>query len=129
MQFSLRIFTDFLGFLLRISISADFVEINWPINPAGIYLFKVNNGNTRTRCEICSELTIKTPERRHWRCFGVFIVNFGQISHLVLVFLLLTLNICNCRLRQTIILAYFTLWWSIMCKKPFNVNNSLAVYL
>ena len=33
--------------------------------PAGIYLLKVNNRNTRTRCEICSKLTIKTPERRH----------------------------------------------------------------
>ena len=30
--------------------------------PAGIYLFKVNNRNTRTRCEICSKLTIKTTE-------------------------------------------------------------------
>ena len=46
---------------------------------AGIYLLKVNNRNTRTRYEICSKLTIKTPEREH-------------ISHLVLVFLLLTLN-------------------------------------
>ena len=26
-------------------------------------------------CEICSKLTIETPERRQWRCFGVFIVN------------------------------------------------------
>ena len=34
------------------------------INPAGIYLLKVNNRNTRTRCEICSNLTIKTPKRR-----------------------------------------------------------------
>ena len=33
--------------------------------PAGIYLLIVNNRNTRTRCEICSKLTIKTPERRH----------------------------------------------------------------
>ena len=56
------------------------------------YMFKVNNRNTRTRCEICSKLTIKTPERRHWRRSGVFIVNFEHISHLVLVFLLLTLN-------------------------------------
>ena len=62
-------------------------------NPAGIYLFKVNNRNTRTRCEICSRLTIKTPERRHWHRSGVFIVNFELVSHLVLVFLLLTLNI------------------------------------
>ena len=34
-------------------------------NPAGNYMFKVNNRNTRTRCEICSKLTIKTPERRY----------------------------------------------------------------
>ena len=33
-------------------------------NPVGIYLLKVNNRNTRTRCEICSKLTMKTPERR-----------------------------------------------------------------
>ena len=41
---------------------------------------------------MCSKLTINTPERRHWRRSGVFIVNFEHISHLVLVFLLLTLN-------------------------------------
>ena len=47
------------------------------LEPAGIYLLKVNNRNTKTRCEVCSKLTRKTPE---------------NISHLVLVFLLLTLN-------------------------------------
>ena len=31
-------------------------------NPPGIYLFKVNNGNSRTICETCSKLTIKTLE-------------------------------------------------------------------
>ena len=51
----------------------------------GIFLLKVNNRNTRTRCEICSKLTTKTPERRHWCRSGVFIVNFKHISHLVLV--------------------------------------------
>ena len=40
----------------------------------------------------CSKLTIKSPERRHWRLCGVFIVSFEHISQLVLVFLLLTLN-------------------------------------
>ena len=50
-----------------------------------IYLLKVNNRNTRTRFEICSKLTIKTPERRHHS--GIFIVNLEHISHLVLVFL------------------------------------------
>ena len=60
--------------------------------PAGNYMFKVNNRNARTRCEICSKLTIKTPERRQWCHSGVFIVNFEHISHLVLTFLLLILS-------------------------------------
>ena len=47
---------------------------------AGIYLFEVNNRNTRTRCEICSKLTTKT------------LVNFEHVSHLILLFLLLTLS-------------------------------------
>ena len=41
--------------------------------PPGIYLFKVNIGNTKTTCEIRSKLTIKTP-------------------YVVLLSLLLTLN-------------------------------------
>ena len=41
---------------------------------------------------MCSKLTINTPERRQWRRSGVFMVNFEHISHLVLVFLLLTLS-------------------------------------
>ena len=60
--------------------------------PAGIYLLKVNNRNTGTKCEICSKLTTKTPERCIWHRSDVFIVNFEHISHLALVFLLLTLN-------------------------------------
>ena len=31
-------------------------------DPAGIYLFKVNKGNSRTMCEICSKLIIKKSE-------------------------------------------------------------------
>ena len=57
--------------------------------PAGICLLKVNNRNTRARCEICSELTIKPPE---WRHSCAFVVNFEHISHLALVVLLITLN-------------------------------------
>ena len=60
-----------------------------------LYLFKVNNGNTRTVCEICSKITIKTPlttllmslwclylylwaDLTHWS--GVSIVDFEQIN-------------------------------------------------
>ena len=44
----------------------------WPIvqyiligNPVNIYLLKVNNKSTTRRCEIFSNLTIKTPEWHH----------------------------------------------------------------
>ena len=56
-------------------------------------MFKVNNRNNRIRCEICSKLTIKTPELRHWRRSGVFIVKFEHILHFVVAFLLLTLSV------------------------------------
>ena len=62
-----------------------------PCFPANSYLFKLNYRNTRKSCEICSKLKIRT--RRS--CF--FIVNFEEISHLFLVFLLLDfepVNVC-----------------------------------
>ena len=46
---------------------------------------KVNNGNTRTMCEICSKLTIKLQERRQWHLSGVFVVNFEHILHIILI--------------------------------------------
>ena len=41
-----------------------------------MYLFKINNRNTREKCEICSTLTTKTPDRRS----GAFIVKVEHIS-------------------------------------------------
>ena len=44
--------------------------------PAGNYMFKVNNRNTRTRCDICLKLTIKHPNdatggsHMSWLVFG-----------------------------------------------------------
>ena len=79
-------------FILGVLISEGAPQRQMYIYPAGTYLFKVNNRNTRSNCEICSKLTVKTTKQRHWRRSGVFIVNFEHISHLVLVFLLLTFN-------------------------------------
>ena len=62
------------------------------MNLAGIYLLKVNSRNSRTKCETCLRLIIKTPERRQWCRSGAFSVNFEHILHLILVFLLLTLK-------------------------------------
>ena len=41
----------------------------------------IHNRNTAKRCEICSKLTIKAPERRQWCRSGVFIVTFEHFSH------------------------------------------------
>ena len=60
-----------------------------------IYLFKINNGNTRTMCEIYSELTIKTTKQREWFHSGVFIISFDQISHIICIVDLEQLN-TNC---------------------------------
>ena len=46
-----------------------------------IYLFKLNNRNTRKRYEACAKLTIKSPERRQSITFDVCIFNFEHISH------------------------------------------------
>ena len=84
------------------------LDQQWQMSPAGIYLLKINNRNTRTRCEIRSKLTIKISERHQngqthssnssalggfsrlypTNCLSVF-DNFGVVS----VSLLLTLNI------------------------------------
>ena len=63
--------------------------------PAGHYMFKVNNRNTTTRCKICSNLTMQTPEWRQWcrscvyicclwtyfaPCSSVSIVNFQHVN-------------------------------------------------
>ena len=46
---------------------------------AGNYMFKVNNRNTITRCEICSKLTIKTREPYFTPCYSVCIVNCEDV--------------------------------------------------
>ena len=47
------------------------------------YMFKIHNRRTRTTCEICSKLAIKTAERCHWPRFDVFTANFEHISYVV----------------------------------------------
>ena len=55
---------------LKISITGTIL-----LNDSGLWtssLFKVNNRKTRTRCEICSKSTIKTPERRQASFWGLY---------------------------------------------------------
>ena len=68
MSYLCDLFLNFIFILIVITRIISWIQIYmlfslffrvWPI-PAGIYLLKVNNRNTRTTCEICSKLTIKT---------------------------------------------------------------------
>ena len=94
----------------------------------GIYLFKVDKRNIRAMCESCSKLTIKTPERHQLCRSGVFIVNFEQISHIILVFPLLTLNksipagILPSKKQVTTFLIYFskTTWYKTVKSTKFH---------
>ena len=43
----------------------DYYSKHFHRKTAGYNIFKVSNRNARTRCKLCSKLTIKTPERRH----------------------------------------------------------------
>ena len=86
-------------------------------------MFKVNNERTRPRFKICSKLTIKTPQRRYWCRSGVFIVNFEHISHLFLVFLLLTLRVkikAKISINKVITFKMIKFWF-------FIVTNQLCI--
>ena len=45
--------------------------------PFDNYVFKVNMRNTRTRCEMCSKLTIKIPEPRQWRRSDILLLTLN----------------------------------------------------
>ena len=49
-------------------------------NPAGMYLFKVNSGNNKTICKICSKLTIKTLERCQGSLWAFSIIDFERVN-------------------------------------------------
>ena len=79
----------------------------------------VNNRNTRTRCEICSKLAIKTT-------INFFIVKFEHISHLVLVFLLLTLS------RQLPVGLFRTckhLRWNVLWRKILPLGRLAGFWI
>ena len=87
-----------------------------------------------------SKLTIKTLKRHQWRRSGVFIVSFGHISNLVLVFLLLTLNnfvhlcckkiISNEWIKEWMSAGWMNEWmdkwmeWMILGRTSFSFNFS-----
>lgn len=69
-------------FGLSNSVKAVFLASYFQHHPAGIFLFKGTNGNTRTTRKICSKLTVKTRERHSWCRSVVNVFNFQQIVDL-----------------------------------------------
>ena len=53
--------------------------------PNSNHMFNANSRNTEIRCEICSNLTIKTPEQ-HGRRSGVFILILNMFHTLLWCF-------------------------------------------
>ena len=67
LTYSFHVFNQISSFKWNLCFRISFFKMTIDdCSPVGNYLFKVNNKNTRTKCEICSKLTMKTPERRHW---------------------------------------------------------------
>ena len=92
----------------------------------GIYLLKLNSGNTRTVCEIWLKLTIKTPERGQWRCSGVFDVNLNIFSLTILVFPLFVKD------NDQKYIKYILHHWNIFFSKKYvypNDTNKNKTYL
>ena len=92
-------------------------------------LFKVSKGNTKSISEICAKLTIKTPEWCQWRCCTVFIVNFEHISHIVLVFPLVTMKKCmpvgfvrKYEDRKNEEMKFLVDWWITIKHKLHQIN-------
>ena len=46
--------------------------------PPAFTKFIVNDKNTKTKCKMCSKLTIKASERGHKHRSGIFSVNFNS---------------------------------------------------
>ena len=56
--------------------------------PVGIYLFKFNSRNTRTRCEIYSNVTIQVSRRR-----GAFIVTLSTYIPAGMIMMIVMMSI------------------------------------
>ena len=70
---------------------------------------------------MCSKLTIKIPERLHWRHSGVFIVNFELYFTTFLLFLWMTLN-------KDVLAGYLTDYLKLIPRK-FEISKCMCDYI
>ena len=55
------------------SVSTEYIQLIFTCSKSTIAILE-------KKCEVCSNLTIKTSEPRHWRRSGVFNVNFEHMA-------------------------------------------------
>ena len=101
--------------------------------PTGNYMFKVNNRNTRTRCEICSKLAIKTPERHHWRlragkCQPGYVIHF--LTSTTMLLLIVQTNLFFPMGRESIEFIFISNSIEILqhLKKSYWTTNWLLIF-
>ena len=104
--------------------------------PAGIYLVKVNNGNTRTVCKICPIINFISYSSY---CSGISIVNFEQVNagyvedqYLNLQihfksFLISDLFRCQHKLKNPLSLLNGWNWkWNLLIANDLHSNNCIT---
>ena len=95
---------------------------------ADIYLFKINNRNTRKVCEICSRLTAETPGPILLKLLTQFLCLLSTLNifHNLFLFLLLTL-IGKYLLRLFLSVFYFS--GILVERKKHVIYNILSIHL
>ena len=87
--------TDFAYYFVVSIVDSEQVNAGWVNSYQSQKMFtcsKSTIGTLEKTCKIRLKLTVKTPERRHWRRTGVIFVNFEYISHCFLELLLWNLS-------------------------------------
>ena len=101
--------------------------------PSENFLIKFYNQNFRTMSEICWVVAIKIPVRRKWHLS--YIVNFEQISHVVLMFVWKGTCAGTCRLDKNCDSKVFWIcalevWqnlWRMKLKKIFSARFQVKI--
>ena len=63
----------------------------------------------------------------HWRRSGIFIVNFEHISHLAVVFLLLTLGKCRLGVLLTILIPFMVHFNEVLKNNSHEIGPPLRI--
>ena len=93
------------------------------VSPGNIYLFKVDNRNTKKSYQICSKLTIKILERR-WCRSSTIIVNFEHISNLFFWYFYCWHGTGECLLApQCSLFSTFSLQWIKQCVTQTRIQT------